>query len=162
MEQEQNMNLQELLTKNVEDLTIEELDFIVNYEAKMRAVRKVAVAKGVMEKKVAKKELSPEVQILADGFKVLIEINLETIRGLFPAETDKPKGQKGVTLPTPKDCPFYVQLLNKAAFTYAVEQNKKEKADKKAAMEAMKEQITEKLAEVTAEEAQKAKMETTL
>jgi len=120
------LNLIEILAKEPSSLSLDELNFIQSYTAKLRAINKVAVEKGVVVKKVAK-VVNPLIQVLADAFKVVIENNLEIIKELFPPETDKPKGQKGVNVNIDGSL-FNVQLLNKAAFDHAREIAKAEKA----------------------------------
>ena len=133
---ENTMNLAELLAKDVATLTTEELNFIVSYTAKLRAVTKVAKEKGVIAKVTAKVEKSPEVQLLANAFEAIIEANLDVIKALFPVSEEKLAGAKGFNIGTSVTCPFYIQILNREAFKLDAENRKAEKEAEKAAEKA--------------------------
>jgi hypothetical protein len=120
-------NLGELLAKDPTTLSTEELTFIVNFEKTMRAARKVAVEKGVVAKKAEKTELSPEVQLLATAFEAVITANADVIKGLFPVSAGKPNGAKGYSIATSKECPFYIQILNRSAFEAEAKDKKNER-----------------------------------
>ena len=115
------MNLATLLAKEVDQLSVEELNFIVGYEKRLRAVHKVAKEKGIVVKDAAKTEKSPEIQLLATAFEAVLSANLDVIKGLFPVSADKPAGAKGVNVATSTDFPFYIQILNRAAFKHDAE-----------------------------------------
>jgi hypothetical protein len=138
----------ELMVKGIANLTNDELLEFVAYTkslatsaTKQAKERKLTVPS---TKRVATVQ-SPELALLAEAFEAIIAANLELIAELFPAPTpEKPFGQKGVNVSTGKDCKFYIQILNKAAY-------EAERADKKA--KAVKEVTPE---QVAAAEAAKA------
>jgi len=126
------MDLNLLLAKDPAELTVDEINFITNYAAKLRAVNKVAKEKGLIVAK-AERVVSPEMILLADAFKVIISANTDMIQKLFDltVDTEKPKGQKGINV-TIEGVDFNVQILNKAAYKADAEAKKAEKVAAKA------------------------------
>ena len=129
-----NENIISLLAKDPTTLSNEELLELISYTNSLRSTtakqakdRKLEVPKKVKSATVA----TPELALLSDAFKVIIDNNLDIIKALFPASSEKPAGQKGVNVAI-KDAPFYIQILNKAAFELDRENAKKAKEAEKA------------------------------
>ena len=121
--------------KAAKDYTVEEAKLFNNF---FKTGTKELRAEKKLEKSVAVKKDRPELALLIEAFKPILDANMEEIAKLFneTVSTEKPKGQKGINLSI-AGSDFNLQILNKAAFEHEAEVKKAEKkaADEKAAAE---------------------------
>jgi hypothetical protein len=136
----------EYSVKGIANLSNDELLEFIAYSkslatsaTKAAKERKLDVPKS---KKVAT-VVSPEMLLLGDSFASIISANQVFIDGLFNATvTDEKKvGQTGINVATNADCPYLVQILNKAALKLKSDQAKEEKAKEKQAKQPTSDQV---------------------
>ena len=119
-----------VLAKKVEDMTAEEMQFLISYTSKLTAVKKAAKEKGIIVSKPAKSitEKAPEFQLLASALEAVVLANQDYITTLFNATktAEKRLGNKGINVSL-AGCNFNVQLLSKEVYKAEAAENKAKK-----------------------------------
>ena len=123
---------QELAAKGMANLTNDELLDFIAYTKTLQTQATKAAKERKLDVPKAKKTAtvaSPEMALLAEAFQAIVLANVDFIKTLFPAPTaEKPYGQKGANVATAKECPYYIQILNKEAYELERAANKTKKA----------------------------------
>lgn len=126
--------MENVAKKSVKEMSVEEIMALQKQLKELQGLVKDARKEGLIPKTAPKaKEVTPEIALLADSFKAILEANKELVVKLFDATktADKPDGNIGVNIHI-EGYDFDVQILSDSARKAQQARTKKEKEDAKA------------------------------